>query len=379
MTQKVLFVDDEPNILGAYQRNLRNRFHIETAQGGEHGLAAIASQGPYAVVVSDLRMPGMDGVQFLAKVKEHSPDSVRVMLTGQADMTAAIAAVNEGNIFRFLTKPCPPDILAKTLDASLQQYRLIVAERELLEKTLHGSVKVLTEVLSLVNPFAFSRAFRIRRYVQHMAVQLNLPDVWQFDLAAMLSQIGCITLPPDTLDKIYAGGTLSEDEESIFSSHPSVARNLLVNIPRLELIAQMVERQQKPFGDTTSPADPQHKDVIALGAQMLKVAIDFDQVVAHGVSHKVALAEMRTQRQTYNSILLSALDNFEVGKVEMEAKTIRLLDLNTLMIVDEDIRAKNGLLLVAKGQEITYTVIERLRNFSRKIGVVEPFRVLVPR
>src|SRR2546425_3295178 len=128
MTEKILCVDDEPNVLEAYQRSLRKKFQIDTAVGGEQGLAEIERQGPYAVVISDLRMPGMDGVQFLAQVRDRSPDSIRVMLTGQADMNAAIGAVNEGRIFRFLTKPCPPDILSQTLQAGLEQYRLITVE-----------------------------------------------------------------------------------------------------------------------------------------------------------------------------------------------------------------------------------------------------------
>jgi DNA-binding NtrC family response regulator len=128
-------VDHEENILLAYQRQLRKEFQIETALGGGPAPEAIAQRGPYAVIVSDMRMPGMDGVQFLSKVKERAPDSVRMMLTGNNDLQTAMQAVNEGNSFRFLTKPCTPETLAKALEAGLEQYRLITAERELLEKT----------------------------------------------------------------------------------------------------------------------------------------------------------------------------------------------------------------------------------------------------
>ena len=160
MTEKILCVDDEPNVLQACRRQLRKRFHIETADGGEQALQAIAGQDPYAVIVSDMRMPGMDGIQFLARAKELTPNSVRIMLTGNSDQQTAIEAVNEGNIFRFLTKPCPAESLAKAIAAGVEQYRLVTAEKELLEKTLRGSIKVLTEVLSLVNPTAFGRAAR---------------------------------------------------------------------------------------------------------------------------------------------------------------------------------------------------------------------------
>ncbi|NIQ03497.1 MAG: response regulator, partial [Nitrospinaceae bacterium] len=94
----------------------------------------------FAVVVSDMRMPDMDGIQFLSRVREHYPQTVRMMLTGYADVKTAMNAVNEGNIFRFMTKPCPPEVFEKVLSAGIEQYRLITAERDLLERTLKGSV-----------------------------------------------------------------------------------------------------------------------------------------------------------------------------------------------------------------------------------------------
>src|SRR5467141_3678823 len=122
MNTKILCVDDDPNILAAIQRNLRKQFSIDTAVGPQPGLAALAQQGSYAVVVADMQMPGMNGVEFLKKVQEQSPDTVRIMLTGNADQKTAMDAVNFGHVFRFLTKPCSPEELALTLTAGLTQY-----------------------------------------------------------------------------------------------------------------------------------------------------------------------------------------------------------------------------------------------------------------
>ena len=117
MTDKILCVDDDPNILQAYQRALHKQFPIEAALGGEEALAAVAHRGPYAVVVADMRMPGLTGVEVLARIRQMAPDTVRMMLTGNADQQTALEAVNEGHIFRFMTKPCPPDAFAKALTA----------------------------------------------------------------------------------------------------------------------------------------------------------------------------------------------------------------------------------------------------------------------
>lgn len=106
MGQRVLFVDDDVNILAAYKRQLRKDFDLEIAEGGLNGLEVIKEKGPFAVVVSDYKMPNMDGNQFLAQVKKIDPDISRIMITGFADLNMAMEAVNEGNIFRFLTKPC---------------------------------------------------------------------------------------------------------------------------------------------------------------------------------------------------------------------------------------------------------------------------------
>ena len=144
MSEKILFVDDDANLLASAERNLRRRFQLETALGAEAALAKMAERGPYAVICSDRQMTGMDGIQFLSIVKQRAPDTVRLMLTGNADLESAIRVVNEGGIFTFLTKPCPQETLSAALDNALAQYRLIQSEKELLNKTLSGSIKLLS-------------------------------------------------------------------------------------------------------------------------------------------------------------------------------------------------------------------------------------------
>jgi len=214
MSDKILFVDDEPILLQGYQRLLRKDFQISTAVGGAAALLLVKQEGPFGVIVSDMRMPEMNGIEFLTRVRKLAPDTVRIMLTSGSDLDVAIHAVNEGNIFRFLSKPENKDTLAKTLTDSLAQYHLVCAEKELLENTLRGTVYVLTEVLSLVSPAAFSRAARVRRYVQHVVTKLSLAHPWKYEVAAMMSQLGCVTLDPNTLETVYSGQDLSPEEEA---------------------------------------------------------------------------------------------------------------------------------------------------------------------
>ena len=309
MNEKILCVDDDINILRAFRRLMQKEYMFEIANSGQAGLATIAEQGPFAVVVSDLKMPEMDGVQFLSTVREKSPDSIRVMLTGQADLETAIAAVNEGNIFRFLTKPCSPEILGKTLQAALEQYRLVTAERTLLRQTLVGSVQVVTNTLNLVNPVAFGQGSRLKPIIKHMATRLSLSQLWRFELAAMLSQIGCMTLPQALLQKVNAGRSLSIEEQELFATHPQIAKDLLIKIPRLELVARMIALQLNPPKERVWADDQESEDTVFIGANMLKVAVALDRLIAQGVAPRTAVADLRKKPEEYLPEVVDTLQN----------------------------------------------------------------------
>jgi len=127
---RILLVDDDVQVLDGLQRQLRGQFDVTATSDPKEAIRLVVAEGPFAVVVSDLRMPGMDGVSLLFLIRQSAPETVRVLLTGDADMEAAISAINQGNIFRFLTKPCTPAILIRTLEASVEQFRLCAAGHE---------------------------------------------------------------------------------------------------------------------------------------------------------------------------------------------------------------------------------------------------------
>ncbi len=377
MSRKVLCVDDDPNILNAYKRGLRKLFQIETAAGGAEGLKAIASQGPFAVVVSDMRMPGMDGIQFLTAVKERAPESVRIMLTGNSDQQTAINAVNEGNIFRFLTKPCSLEHLAKALTAGIEQYRLITAEKELLGKTLKGAIKILSEVLSLTNPTAFGHASRVRGVVRDLCKELELENSWQFEIAAMLSQIGCVTIPPDTLEKMQKGEDLAADESKMLESHPKVGRDLVANIPRLEVVSRIIGYQQKRFDGSGIPSDSVAGSDIPLGARILKIALDYDALKWSGLADSDVLIELSGRVGWYDPQILEKVGNIRGATGPVSIRNVRMRELTTMMTLAEDVTTIEGSLVVGKGQEVTPSLRERLKNFSRHREIKEPIRVIV--
>lgn len=378
MREKILCVDDESNILLSYQRQMRTLFDVEVALSGREGLEIIASHGHFAVVVSDLRMPEMDGIEFLSRVREIAQDSVRIMITGNADLQAAVQAVNEGNIFRFLTKPCPTETLIKSLNAGIAQYQLVIAERELLEKTLRGSVKILTDVLSLISPAAFGKATRVRRIVTRIISHLQVDCSWKYEIAAMLSQVGCVTVPAEILDKRYRGNALSAHEIQLFHAHPQVGHDLIANIPRLEEVAEIIAYQGKHFDGSGLPDDDKRGDAIPLGARILHVALDFDALVSSEKDARHALERIQNRPARYDPQVMAALFAAVESEIANEVQTVKLSELAPGMIFAHDVTAVSGVLLVAQGQEVTQSLKMRLENFKGTMKVAEPLQVFVP-
>jgi CheY-like chemotaxis protein len=349
---------------------------METALGGELALKLVAENGPYAVVISDMRMPGMDGIQLLSKIKALSPDTIRVMLTGNTEVDTAINAINEGSIFRFLTKPCSKEIMAKTLTSALLQYGLVTAEKQLLEQTLSGSIQVLTEVLSLVNPAAFSRAERARRYIHHIVTAMKLGNPWQYEVAAMMSQLGCVTLPPETIDAVYGGEKLLPNEQAQYDAHPRVAYDLLSKIPRLEPIAWMIEHQNQPIPEA-GPGDSQPVD-IRQGSEILRLTLAYEKLIHKGTSRTDAVYTLSRQNRDFSPDFFSALVTLDPNAEEGEIRKCRIEDLAPSMIIQQEVRTPDGVLLVSKGQEVTSPLVLKLKNFHARRAITGDVTVSMP-
>jgi len=365
---KILFVDDDEKVLAMFRRNLSRRFHMDTSTDPSEALSVV-KLGGVAVVVADLRMPGMDGFEFLAKVSELSPLTVKIMLTGHADLDAAIAGVNEGHLFRFLTKPCPTETLIRSLEAALEQYRLVTAEKELLRGTLQGCIKVLTEILGQTNPEAFGRSERISRHMKNLAARLGVRDRWKIELAAMLSQIGCIFIPEAIVTHDRCMTSLTPEEKQIFEMHPHVGAQLLSNIPRLDEVREIILHQEDDYDE--------HKH-IPYGSRMLKICLDFDKLESCAGGVHDVMAAMRRQAERYDPAILDAFERYVCEDTGFIRKDIELRQLREGMILAEDVRTPENLLLLAKGLEVNQYSLMRLVYLARTHGVRQPLAVLVP-
>jgi CheY-like chemotaxis protein len=377
MKEKILLVDDEPNVLAGYKRQLRKQFVLDTAESGRAAIDLLGRNGPFAVVISDMQMPEMNGIQLLSEVRSQSPDSVRMMLTGNADLQTCVDAVNEGSIYRFLTKPCPPEQLAAAIQAGLDQYRLVTAERQIMGGTVRGVLRTLSDILSIINPGAFSRGARIRRYVRHIAAQLNAPYFWDYEMAAALSHIGCVALPPEVLARLQSGRSLNSQQMGVLANHPAVGCQLLAEIPRLERVAQIIGKQNSPTKRRILPS-PQmtEEDAVDFGAQLLRVSLDLDRYLARNVPFIQALAELHKDYGPDHP-MVEALMSFESEHADTVTMQISASELGDSMVAADDIQTNAGSVVVPKGQHITEPIRLHLQACAQTGGLKEPFAVEV--
>jgi response regulator RpfG family c-di-GMP phosphodiesterase len=354
---RILCVDDEPHILEALRDNLRRDFEVTTASDPRRALALLREDPcGYAVVLSDMRMPVVSGAELLGSARSIAPDAVRIVLTGQAQLGSAIAAVNHGQVFRFLTKPASRDDLRLACRGALQQHRLLVSERELLEETLRGSVEAITEVLALANPAAFGRASRIRRHAAALAHALGIEDAWAVEVAAMFCQIGAVTLPEATVQKLYDGAELTAEEYDWVDRMPLVAQRILANIPRLDLVRALIARYRVRLEDEPD---------LPLGARILRIAFDFDSLTGSGMDPRLALATMRGRTGVYDTRLLAVFcSRITAAKATRRVREVELAALKPGMQLTSDVRTRTGSLLVPAGHTVTEELVEKLRNLG---------------
>lgn len=370
--RSVLMVDDDARLLDGFRRQYQKTLPLTTALGGEEGLEAMRQKGPFAVVVSDFLMPVMNGVQFLAKVREMAPDTVRIMLTGNADLKSAVDAVNEGHVFRFLTKPCSPEAFRSTMRAALEQYQLRFAETSLLQETLKGSLEVMAELLALANPAAFGRATRVRELVAAIVAELALENSWRYEAAAMLSQIGCVAVPSDVIDRVARGEQLTAEQARMVERHPEVARALIGRVPRLEAVAEMIAHQSGE--DTDRIIDPESR----LGARILSLALALEAMLSVGVSQAQAVETLRRSHRDWQPRIFDAIARLQLVNHQAVVELLSVDNLRIGMILDADVMKANGTVLIARGFRLNVGTLERLRNHAQVDGVVEPIRVILP-
>ncbi len=383
MTRKILLVDDDSEVLASLRFQLGSRFEVETANGAEYGIKAVLTTGPYAVVVSDLRMPHVDGVRFLTWLQSQAPNTVRILHTAYADLQVSISAINEGHVFRLLTKPCATKDMIRALQDGLRQYELVESEKTLLQETLSGSVSLLTELLAIADEVGFGRAEKTRDYVRAFLASERSQNEWELEVAAMLSRIGAVTMPDTVLKKIDSGQELSSVEESMYARIPQIGHDLLANIPHLQNVAKIILYAQKQFDGGGPPKDAISRDKIPYGSRVLKVFGDMVDIESSGLSRADAFSAISSRTGWYDPEImrkLGALPDLQQGAASQSKaeKIVRCSvgELRPGLVLHSAIMTVKGLRLLSAGTAISPPMLEKIRNHAELTGIKEPIEIL---
>lgn len=382
--EKILLVDDEVKVLFSLSRSLLEEDFGDaiTAQSGNEALEIIHKTPSLLVVVSDYHMPGINGIDFLVQVRNLFPDITRILLTGAADLEMAINAVNKGNLFRFLVKPCPSDTFVQAVKDAIRYNQLIVGERELLSKTLNGSIKVMIDILSMQNPSIFAQSNRLRKLAQELSSAMHIEDqAWELELTTLLFQIGAVTIPREIIDKWQAGIFLDKSEREILDSIPRVGYQLIKNIPRMEKIAEGVRCQNYPFVGNSS-ADTVTGESIPFLARALKILADFDRI-QQNTHNLISTTQIMIARDSeydphifgiFRAKVLQLDEQLPrmVSKAKVGEKEIFIEDLRIGMVLTRDVIDRNGLLIVAKTTMITEVLLYKLSNYIHNHAIISP-------
>jgi len=370
----IMVVDDQPANLKLLEELLTQQGHsVRSFPRGRLALDSAARNLPDLILL-DINMPEMNGFEVCKRLKADEKLATIPVLF----LSALSETRNKVNAFRsggvdYITKPFQLEEVRARVETHLQLQRARQVERELLERTLNRAVKALADLAHLMSPTLTERSAALRSMVLHAAAELRLPDPWQYELAAMLCLIGCITLPSDAFAHAYVGENASPEELQMYRAHPAVGFQLLSQIPRLENVAEMIRLQQIDTLDWTQD------NAAERGALLLRTAQELDRRTLRGIPFQAACDQLRGIPGKSAAPLLDALKDYSPSRVQFEVKHLMVSNLLPGMILEDDVVTEDGSLnVISKGTTLTVTLVERVRNFSRTRGVREPVQVRVP-
>jgi CheY-like chemotaxis protein len=274
----------------------------------------------------------------------------------------------------YISKPLQLQEVYARVETHLKLRRARQAEQNLLELTLNGAIRTFIDLVQGKSPELAARSRAIRNCVLWMTQNIRADERWQYDIAATLCLIGCVTLPESVFKRGYGEESASPEEEAMFRGHPESAKRLLSNIPRLEPIAEMVRLQQTPGAQAANASAE-----VKLGAQMLFLAIELDRRIYRGVALPVALQEMERYKGQFDARILAALATYAPTSPDFHRQSLPIARLASGMILDEDLVTKKArILILRKGTVLTKTWIEMLENFAKFGEVAGPLSMLVP-
>lgn len=438
---RLLFIDEDKDLIDSITEHFSGTYTVFTAHTSFEAMEILDRQGPFAVIVCNLYMSGVSGIDFLRKVRKAYPNTRRIILSEVSDSATIILAINRARVYHYVTKPCPPVILEMIIEKAVKRYRYIATEKNFIDETIKETVNAFSDILAMTNPVAFTRCSRIASVVLQVCKELGLRECWKYEAAAKLSQIGCVQIPAETIEKMYQNEELSFGERKMLKDYPQLSHNLISDIPKMNDVAKMVlnqredftgppmpppppetpiedamaaaeaeadeaiqqtssdeitvensdeesqlteQKAEKPVYDPYAPenleylGNPKDRDMELIGAELLRVAIDLETKISCGYSLKDAIAFFKETRNIYNPHILVALSKVELSEPDKKIMDVPVTELNKYMYFEENVCSKSGALLATKGQKLTPALKELFDNYYEQENIQETVKVSIP-
>lgn len=381
MRHRILIVDDQQAILNLFSSVLKDRYAVETAHSAEDALPLVQPEPPFAAVIADVFLPGMNGIALLAQCAKVSPDTVRIALTGDSTRDTVVESVNHANVFRFVSKPVRVDNLVEIVEAAVRRYESLRVERDMMDTTVRTSVNLLLEVLATVDPVTFELSQRVVGAIRAFARTLRLSNAWELELTAALARIGTVSLPTLILRKVAHEIPLTPEESELLAGVPQLGSQLMRPVPRMERVAQAIRYQAKNYDGSGTPADEVAREAIPLPARILRVFTDRARLELRGIVDERARTTMAARKGVYDPALLDAcfrvFPHLLLSSVS-EDRAVETVDADELepeAVLGRDIRSNEGLLLVARGTRLTPIIVQRIRTHVALGSITGPFAI----
>ncbi len=410
----IICVDDEKIIVDSLKTEIRSAFReqlsVETAESAEEALEIIGNYMQDSIdipiVISDYLMPGTKGDELLAKVHLLLPETKKILLTGQVTTSGLGNAINDAKLYRFIPKPWQPEDLDLTITEAFKSYynklqldnafqkvkemnmqleeriKQRTAELEesnkrnqlILEQTLFGSINALIKILMKSNPEVFDRAFRVRVYAKRILKHLKIKNIWEIEIASLFSQLGCIDLPENLLNKVIRNEKLTQQEINVYKLHPQKTYDLISTIPVFGNIANGILNQLKPVHLLSNNES-------YMISSILKIAGDFDDLVRNGKTEAEAIEMMKKNYSLYDKNVLNALirDVYDNELMNFPNKNnilrLNIRELKAGYVLAQDISDTRFNVIYRAEEELTKEIISELIGISKNREIREPILV----
>jgi len=364
---KILLVTTDRECAKETMVTLAGKFDVTHLDNGEKALALLAKDSRFMVLLSGRDLPGMSGLELLTAAYKKHPQTIRLMVTEDRDFETAEAAINKAHVANLLSKPCPQELLLKTISNAVVSFKRERAEMEAMKDTLLGSVRTLVAILETTHPLAVRRSKRIRRRAQRICKDLKAMPPQMMDMIVLLSNIGCVGLPEGLLKKMEIGRNITKQDMKQFRTHPLIAARLLEGMPRMGKMAAAIRHQ-----NTACSKNP------PLGARILKVCVDIDQMELNGSAPDKAIEYMRSKPDIYDQKVVDSLAKHRDENGKTTDNPLNVTELQPGMIMQKDMVTEAGAILLHKGERLSEASHMRVQAFSDLLKIREPIHAHLP-